>query len=141
MTTERNEVEDLQDHEDEVVVLDDTEEGEEAADGEDLEAAEEEPEEEGQADDEDEDAEGASLDELLAQRAASRRTADDNDDDPADIMALASDPVAAADESPVPPLRVPPVRQGQEFVCRNCHLVKPRVQLADPERGLCRDCA
>ena len=117
-----------------VVESDEQEEGE-------REAAEEEPEEEGQADDEDEDAEGASLDELLAQRAASRRTADDNDDDPADIMALASDPVAAADDPPIPPLRVPPVRQGQEFVCRNCHLVKPRVQLADPERGLCRDCA
>jgi hypothetical protein len=37
-------------------------------------------------------------------------------------------------------VRIPPVRDRQEFVCKSCHLVKPRVQLADTKRGLCRDC-
>jgi hypothetical protein len=27
-----------------------------------------------------------------------------------------------------------------EFVCARCHLRKDHAQLADPERGLCRDC-
>ena len=35
----------------------------------------------------------------------------------------------------------PPVPRGaDEFVCRSCFLVKRRCQLADPVRGLCRDC-
>ena len=87
----------------------------------------------------DEDVEGASLDELLAERAASKRASDDNDDD-ADIMVLATEVHAPATE-PLTPVRVAPVRDREEFVCRSCHLVKPRVQLADAERGLCRDCA
>jgi hypothetical protein len=36
--------------------------------------------------------------------------------------------------------RVIPIKDRQEFVCARCRLVKPRVQLADPQRGLCRDC-
>ena len=30
--------------------------------------------------------------------------------------------------------------QANEFVCKNCHLVKHNGQLADAKRGLCRDC-
>lgn len=88
--------------------------------------------------DADEDSEQASLEELLAQRAAARRGTDDADED-SDIMALSSEGKARSEETLT--TRVAPVRARQEFVCARCHLVKPRVQLADPERGLCRDCA
>jgi Domain of unknown function (DUF4193) len=36
--------------------------------------------------------------------------------------------------------KVLPIQQN-EFVCRNCYLVKHRSQLADRRRELCRDCA
>ena len=88
--------------------------------------------------DEDEEEGQASLEELLAKRAAARRGTDDADDD-ADIMALSSEkdePVALVDL----PARATPIKAGEEFVCKNCFLVKPRVQLADEARGLCRDC-
>jgi Domain of unknown function (DUF4193) len=91
----------------------------------------------GSSDEDDED--GASLDELLARRAAASGDSDDQDDE-ADIMSLTSESVVAHSE-PQAPVRVAPVRERQEFVCNNCHLVKPRVQLADAGRGLCRDCA
>jgi hypothetical protein len=84
----------------------------------------------------DEDASGAtSLDELLAQRAA-RKGSDEVDDD--EIMALQSERdqrfwgTATA--------RVIPIKDRQEFVCNRCHLVKAKSQLADAQRGLCRDC-
>lgn len=38
------------------------------------------------------------------------------------------------------PSRVIPIRDRQEFVCSNCHLVKKRSQLADADKALCRDC-
>ena len=88
--------------------------------------------------DEDEEEGQASLEELLAQRAAARRGTDDADDD-SDIMTLSSEkdePVALVDL----PARATPIKAGEEFVCKNCFLVKPRVQLADEARGLCRDC-
>ncbi len=87
-------------------------------------------------DDEDEEDE-SSLEELLAQRAAARRGTDESDDDD-DIMALASEKEPVALE-PLP-TRVIPIKDRKEFVCSRCHLVKARVQLADEERGLCRDC-
>ncbi len=31
-------------------------------------------------------------------------------------------------------------RQPDEFVCQSCFLLKNASQLADPERGLCKDC-
>jgi hypothetical protein len=79
--------------------------------------------------------EEASLEELLAQRA-SRRAQEDGEDE-TDIMALASER-----ETPMtgpPPTKVIPMAR-REFVCKRCHLVKARSQLADVERGLCRDC-
>jgi hypothetical protein len=101
-------------------------EGEDADEGEDTEAV---------AADDDEDG-STSLDELLAQRAAARRGGDEDDDDA--LMALASE----ADEpvSEAITTRVIPMKDRQEFVCNRCHLVKAKSQLADSQRGLCRDC-
>lgn len=84
-----------------------------------------------------EESEEASLEELLSQRAAARRGTDESDDDD-DIMALASEKEPAVLE-PLP-ITVIPIKDRKEFVCNRCHLVKARVQLADEERGLCRDC-
>ncbi len=88
-------------------------------------------------DDEDEEDE-SSLEELLAQRAAARRGTDEPDDDD-DLMGLASEPETIPAIEPLP-ARVIPLKDRQEFVCNRCRLVKARVQLADAERGLCRDC-
>jgi hypothetical protein len=76
-----------------------------------------------------------SLEELLAQRAA-RRGISETEEEP-DIMALV--PGRDTIDERIPS-RVIPFKDRQEFVCARCRLVKPRVQLADPERGLCRDC-
>ncbi|MGH2786693.1 MAG: DUF4193 family protein [Actinomycetota bacterium] len=92
----------------------------------------EEEEDEDPLDDDEEEA--ASLDELLAQRAAARRTADDD----GDIMSLVSEPDDYVWEPVV--TRVAPAKHRQEFVCNRCRLVKATSQLADPQRGLCRDC-
>jgi hypothetical protein len=89
------------------------------------------------SDDEDEEDE-SSLEELLAQRAAARRGTDEAEDED-DLMGLASEPDTIAPLEPIP-ARVIPLKDRQEFVCNRCRLVKARVQLADAERGLCRDC-
>ncbi len=86
----------------------------------------------------DEDAEEDSLEELLDQRASARRTPDEADEDE-DIMSLVVDRPEPTSIEPLPSKLVP-VKDRQEFVCKSCHLVKPRVQLADAERGYCRDC-
>ena len=131
MTSERSHIEDAEEDYDDA----------EVAEPEDVGAfgAEEEDEQASAAAGGDEDLEGASLDELLAQRAASKRGADDNEEE-SDIMLLASESSTPVPE-PLAPVRVAPVRDREEFVCRSCHLVKPKVQLVDPQRGLCRDCA
>jgi hypothetical protein len=115
----------------------DEEEGDEDVEIDDPEEAE--AELAAQSEDEDED-DDASLDQLLSQRAAGRRGSDDSDDDDDDIMALASEkePRGTAE---VPPSRVIPVKDREEFVCQNCYLVKARSQLADSDRMFCRDCA
>jgi hypothetical protein len=114
------------DLDDEVAVLDD----EDADDDEDT---------KGTSDDEDEDDEDteASLDEILAERAKAELVVVDDDDDDDDLLELVSD-----DTKGVTPLRakITPVKEKQEFVCARCHLVKNRAQMADPKRGLCRDC-
>ncbi len=89
--------------------------------------------------DDETDSEETSLDELLSQRAASRRGADDTEEDSDDIMALTSEKDSPTVDAL--PTRVIPVKDRQEFVCSNCHLVKARSQLADADRMLCRDCA
>ena len=86
---------------------------------------------------EEEDAGATSLDELLAQRAAARRGGDESEDVD-DIMALSSERTEKLSEAST--ARVIPIKDRQEFVCNRCHLVKAKSQLADPKRGLCRDC-
>lgn len=89
--------------------------------------------------DDDDESDETSLDELLSQRAASRRGPDESEEDETeDIMAMSSERDTPAGE-PLP-TRVIPVKDRQEFVCSNCHLVKARSQLADEQRMLCRDC-
>jgi hypothetical protein len=71
----------------------------------------------------------------LAKRSAKRGS----DDSEEDIMSL----VGQERDEPVAeplPIRAQPIRDRQEFVCSRCRLVKPKVQLADAARGLCRDC-
>jgi hypothetical protein len=120
-------------------------EDEEDEDLEDAELDEDEIEEEEAAlasdDDDDDEEDGAtSLDELLAQRAAARRGSDDSDDDD-DIMALSSESVEVDTTVAEPiPVKVAPVKETKEFVCRSCFLVKSKSQLADADKVLCRDC-
>ena len=117
------------------------EDKEELEDEEDLEELEEDPDEVeaklALAVDDDEGDE-SSLDELLAQRAATRRGSDESEDDD-DIMSLASEKEPDVIKEVIP-ARVIPVKDRQEFVCKRCHLVKLRAQLADEDRVLCRDC-
>ena len=88
-------------------------------------------------DDEDE-GEDASLEELLSQRASSRRAAGDSEEDEDDIMSLSSEREPTGAE--VIRTKVIPIKDRKEFVCKRCHLVKARSQLADADRELCRDC-
>ena len=82
-----------------------------------------------------EDSDSTSLEELLAQRTASRQVSDDPDEDE-DLLALSSE----ARRKASPPKSITPIRNREEFVCKRCFLLKPKVQLADSERMLCRDC-
>lgn len=91
------------------------------------------------ATDDDEEGDDASLEELLAQRATSRRAAGEpEEDDDEALMALSSEREPTGNETIR--TKVIPVKDRQEFVCKHCHLVKARSQLADEERVLCRDC-
>ena len=88
------------------------------------------------AGEDDDDSDETSLDELLAQRAA-RRSPEEPEEDVEDIMTLSSEKDAPREPLPT---RVVPIRDREEFVCNRCHLVKKRVQLADADKGYCRDC-
>jgi hypothetical protein len=88
--------------------------------------------------DDDEEGDDASLEELLSQRASARRGAGESDEDEDDIMALASEREPTGAE--VIRTKVIPIKDRKEFVCKRCHLVKARSQLADADRELCRDC-
>jgi uncharacterized protein DUF4193 len=117
--------------------LEEIEEEDEDVDEDDVDVAEEEAALPAAGDDDAE--EEASLDELLAQRAAGKKGAAEETEDENDIMALTSEPQV------VPSIdvltgKVIPIKDRQEFVCNSCHLVKARSQLADADRGLCRDC-
>ncbi len=104
---------------------------------EDADADEVEEQEAALAPDDEDEGEETSLDELLAQRASTRKGVEEVEEE--DIMALSSEKDTAA--AATLPSKVIPIKDQQEFVCRNCHLVKARSQLADPERMFCRDCA
>ncbi len=76
----------------------------------------------------------ASLDELIAKKAERPAPVDEDEEDEV-LLAL------TRDEAREPlTTRVLPV-QHNEFVCKNCYLVKHRSQLADQRHQLCRDCA
>jgi hypothetical protein len=73
----------------------------------------------------------SSLEELLAKREGPAEEEEDDDS----VLALGR-------EERLEPLAVKVVPPSdKEFVCRNCHLVKHRAQLADKVRMFCRDCA
>ena len=82
------------------------------------------------------DGEGAqvesSLEELLAKREGGAAEEEEEDDS---MLAIGRDERL----EPLAVKVIPPT--DKEFVCKNCHLVKHRSQLADRERTLCRDCA
>jgi hypothetical protein len=76
----------------------------------------------------------ASLEELIAKKADRAPTGDEDDDEEA-LLALGRDEARESLTTKVLPI------QQNEFVCKNCYLVKHRSQLADRRRELCRDCA
>jgi Domain of unknown function (DUF4193) len=88
--------------------------------------AEAEEEEEGQVE--------ASLEELIAKKADRPAVTDDEDEDES-LLTLNRDDARESLTTKVLPV------QHNEFVCKNCFLVKHRSQLADRRRQLCRDCA
>lgn len=86
------------------------------------------------SDEDDEDEPESSLDELLARRAAKAALEGEEEARLADLASLLDDGQVERRVKAVPPKR-------PEFVCARCRLVKPRVQLSDAARPLCRDCA
>jgi hypothetical protein len=76
-----------------------------------------------------------SLDRVLRERLA-LKTGDGNEDEGEDEEGSGSPARPARPEEPT----VAPCG-ADEFVCRGCFLVRHRVQLADPKRILCHDCA
>jgi Domain of unknown function (DUF4193) len=88
--------------------------------------------------DDDTESPETSLDEILTARPSPRRGREEPEEEEDIIGALVPDRDLVAIE-PLPSVVVP-IKDRQEFVCNKCHLVKARSQLADAERGLCRDC-
>jgi len=74
----------------------------------------------------------ASLEELLAKRTE-EKTGEEEEES---ILDLAS----GDDRAETLTVKALPQQQN-EFVCKNCFLVKHKSQLADRKRMLCRDCA
>jgi hypothetical protein len=138
--TEEDAVDEIIDElDDELVDLDALDDEDEDLDDEDDESADEEKDDEEEADltvVSDSDSEPTSLEALLDQRSAARRGTDDADEDE-DFSDLSSEATRAETRAKS---KVAPLRNREEFVCKRCFLLKPKVQLADPERMLCRDC-
>ncbi len=83
----------------------------------------------------DDDSVEASLDEILTKKPEERPASDEEEDDES-VLSLGRD-----DRIETLAVKVEP-KKDTEFVCQNCHLVKPiRSQLADKKRMFCRDCA
>ena len=74
----------------------------------------------------------SSLEELLAKREG--RPAEEEEEDDSLITVGRDERLEPLAVKVIPPT-------DKEFVCRNCHLVKHRSQLADRNRMFCRDCA
>jgi hypothetical protein len=95
----------------------------------------EDDEEAGEAELETEEEGEASLDEILAKKPEERAAADEEEEDES-ILTLGRE-----DRIETLSVKVEP-KKDTEFVCQNCHLVKPiRSQLKDRARMFCRDCA
>ena len=75
----------------------------------------------------------SSLEELIAKKE-DRKPAEEEDDDDSVLAMGREERLETVAVKVIPPT-------DKEFVCRNCHLVKHRAQLADKDRMLCRDCA
>lgn len=84
------------------------------------------------ADEEEETTVEASLDELIAKRAEDKAEEEEEES----ILDLERDD----EKSESVASKVLP-KQQDEFVCKNCFLVKHRSQLSDKKRMFCRDCA
>lgn len=84
------------------------------------------------SDEEEESTVEASLEELLAKRTEEKGAEEEEEESVLDL----------ASEERTESLTVKALPQQQnEFVCKNCFLVKHRSQLADRKRMFCRDCA
>jgi hypothetical protein len=135
---------DLDDEDDVLDTLDEDEEGEEEAEGDDATGGVEVPtppatlttsdEEEDEIVDLDEelhpDDVEEPLDVLLQERTASGSLEDEDTEDEE----------IETDERGDGPTRILP-RRADEFLCSSCFLVLPRTQLADEAKMVCRDCA
>ncbi|MCA1831445.1 MAG: DUF4193 family protein [Actinomycetota bacterium] len=73
----------------------------------------------------------ASLEELLAKRTEEKGEEEEEES----VLDLASE-----DRAETLSVKALPQQQN-EFVCKNCFLVKHQSQLADRKRMFCRDCA
>jgi hypothetical protein len=83
----------------------------------------------------DDDSGDASLDEILTKKPEERPASEEEEDEES-VLSLGRD-----DRIETLSVKVEP-KKDTEFVCQNCHLVKPiRSQLADKKRMYCRDCA
>ena len=90
----------------------------------------------------DDDAEGepeetgdASLEEVLA-KSPEERVIPEEEDDEESMLSLGRE-----ERLETLSVKVEPIQEKTEFVCRKCYLVKPiRSQLADKKRMFCRDC-
>jgi hypothetical protein len=83
----------------------------------------------------DDDSGDASLEEILTKKPEERPASEEEEDEES-VLSLGRD-----DRIETLSVKVEP-KKDTEFVCQNCHLVKPiRSQLADKKRMYCRDCA
>lgn len=76
-----------------------------------------------------------SLDEILTKKPEERPATEEEEEEES-VLSLGRDERIETLSVKVEP------KKDTEFVCQNCHLVKPiRSQLADKKRMFCRDCA
>jgi hypothetical protein len=74
------------------------------------------------------------LDELLVRREAKSSLEREEENSLEGLVSIRGDEATGHQSRIASPTR-------SEFVCARCRLVKPQVQLSDPARSLCRDCA